>query len=53
MRDEVFNDMIYECSNNTPPLNKVSIKLENFDIVFAKVANANGMVYLQQRTCGS
>jgi hypothetical protein len=53
MRDEVFNDMIYECSNNTPPLNKVSIKLENFDIVFAKVENANGMVYLQQRTCGS
>jgi hypothetical protein len=53
MRDEVFNDMIYECSNTTHPLNKVSIKLENFDIVFAKVENANGMVYLQQRTCGS
>lgn len=50
MRDEIFNDMIYECSNTTHPLNKVSIKLENFDIVFAKVENANGMVFLQQRT---
>lgn len=53
MRDEVFNDIIHQWADQTYPLNKVSIKLENFDIVFAAVGNLPGMVYLQQRTCGS
>ena len=53
MRDEVFNDVLDKWNDNTFPLNKVSIKLENFDLVFATIKELPGMVYLQQRTWGS
>lgn len=53
MRNEVFEDLLYQCSDKTNPRDKVSIKLENFDIVFSQVSNLPGMVYLQQRTWGS
>lgn len=53
MRDDVFEELLFQGRHHTPARRKVSIKLENFDIVFSQVGNLPGMVYLQQRTWGS
>lgn len=53
MQDESFEQIISLCKNRTPPQNKISIKLENFDIVFAEVCDLQPMVYLQHRNGAS
>ncbi|CAI2371581.1 unnamed protein product [Moneuplotes crassus] len=53
MKNEIFEYLLSGCTDKTPISDKVSIKLENFDIVYSEISNHPGMVYLQQRTCGS
>jgi hypothetical protein len=53
MKDYTFYEMIEQCSNNSMPLNKVSIKLEEYDVAFANVNQLPGLLYLQRKMSGS
>ena len=52
MSDNSFHSMISQCSNPCPPLNKISIKLEEYDVAFANVGHLPSMLYLQRKVQG-
>lgn len=53
LKEEIFDQVISEWRNKTKPLQKVPIRLESFDVVFAKVSRLQSMIYLQRKYGGS
>lgn len=53
MKQDKFESLIFQWENRTIPVNQISIKLENFDVVFSKMDQAPCMIYLQQKTLAS
>lgn len=53
MKDENFRECLEQCSNKSLPANQISIKLEDYDMMFAKFERVQSMVYLQHRPCSS
>ena len=53
MQKELFDAIIDEWANKAKPQQKVPIRLESFDIVFAKISRLQSMIYLQRKYGGS
>ena len=53
MKDSAMYTMLDQCENKARPVNKISIKLEDFDVVFANFGQFQSMLYLQRKLWGS
>lgn len=53
MKDSVFGEILDQWENKANPISKICIKLEDYDVVFAKLNQVQSMVYLKHHPFGS
>jgi hypothetical protein len=53
MKDSIFGEILDQCENKANPISKICIKLEDYDLVFAKMNQIQSMVYLKHHPFGS
>lgn len=53
MADDTFADLLMRCDIKSKPFNKISIKLNDYDVVFSSIHGDRSVIYIQQRLSSS